>query len=277
MSETTARVRGLQLAKRQIKKTLRMITRPWLSGEKIITSLRALGVRPGGVLLVHSSLSSLGYVPGGPRTVIDALRRAVGPTGTLVLPTHSWDEMESGGRVFDARRTRSCVGQLTEEFRHMAGVERSLHPTHSVAAVGPRAVDLTRDHERSPTPCGPGSPYAKILEANGQILFLGVTLDSNTAYHTIEAMAGLSYLLKPQPDEFVIVDRQGTSRKLSLWRHEAGIARRFEEWEKLFIERGLAREGSVGPARSLLVDGRPFLDTMMDLVRKDPGMLLSKP
>jgi aminoglycoside 3-N-acetyltransferase len=274
MSETTARVSALQLIKRQIKKTLRMITRPWLSGEKIITSLRALGVRPGGVLLVHSSLSSLGYVPGGSRTVIDALRRAVGPTGTLVLPTHSWDEMESGGRVFDARRTKSCVGQLTEEFRQMAGVERSLHPTHSVAAVGPRAVDLTRDHDRSSTPCGPSSPYARILEADGQILFLGVDLDSNTAYHTIEAIAGLSYLLKPAPDEFEIVDARGVSRKLRVWRHEAGIARRFREWEDLLVKRGIARTGSVGSARLLLLEGRPFLETMTELIREDPRMLL---
>jgi aminoglycoside 3-N-acetyltransferase len=252
-----------------------MVTKPWLSGEKILSSLRGLGVQPGSVLLVHSSLSSLGYVAGGSRTVIDALLRAVGDAGTLVLPTHSWDEMEGGGRRFDARGTRSCVGQLTEEFRRRPGVERSLHPSHSVAAFGPLARELTQDHELAPTPCGTGSPYAKILEMNGQILFLGTDLDSNTAYHTIEALAGLPYLLKPRPDEFEIVDAGGVTRKVSVWRHEAGIARRFRQWEGLFIERGVAREGTVGPAHLLLLQGGPFLDLMMDLVRRDPEMLLS--
>src|SRR5262249_17025747 len=151
-----------------------------------VRDLRALGIRPGGLLLVHSSLSSLGFVPGGVETVVRALIEVVGLRGTLVLPAHSWDEMEAGGRTFDVLRTETCVGAIPEAFRRRPGVVRSMHPTHSVAATGPLAAWLIADHESCATPCGPGSPYAKFLDRDGQILFLGTTLNSNTAFHTIE-------------------------------------------------------------------------------------------
>src|SRR5262249_42288298 len=151
--------------------------------------------RPGAVLLVHSSLSALGYVPGGPETVIRALIDSVGPDGTVVVPTHSWQEMEDGSRTFDVRRTGVCVGAIPEYFRRRPGAVRRLHPTHSVAAIGPISDWLTAGHESSETPCGPGSPYVKILDRDGQILFLGTSLKSNTAFHTIEALEKVPYLM----------------------------------------------------------------------------------
>ncbi|OSC63358.1 AAC(3) family N-acetyltransferase, partial [Streptomyces sp. 4F] len=53
--------------------------------------LRELGVRSDDTLLVHSSLSSLGWVCGGPVAVVQGLLDALGPDGTLVVPTQTGD------------------------------------------------------------------------------------------------------------------------------------------------------------------------------------------
>jgi aminoglycoside 3-N-acetyltransferase len=129
--------------KRTVKLGLRLATKGWCTGGGLKRDLEALGVRRGGVLLVHSSLSSLGFVAGGAHTVIGALRMALGPEGTLVVPTHTWDRPGRGDFAFDVRSTPSCVGVISETFRAMPEAIRSLHPTHSVAAVGPMARDLT--------------------------------------------------------------------------------------------------------------------------------------
>jgi aminoglycoside 3-N-acetyltransferase len=206
--------------------------------------------------------------------VLKALTKVLGPWGTLVLPAHSWALVEQGIRVFEAGDTPSCVGVIAEHFRKMPGVQRSLHPTHSVAAIGPLSSSLTTGHENCSTPCGAGSPYEKLLNQGGQILFLGVNLDSNTTFHTIEALANLSYLMRHESHAFTIVDKAGNRKLISLRLHRGGIPRRFGEWENLLYEKGILKRGAVGNARSCLLDGKPFLDCMLDEVRKNPNMFL---
>src|SRR5262249_8420232 len=145
-----------------------------------------LGVDEGDLLLVHPALPPLGYVLGGARTVIRALSDAVGGGGTIVLPSHTWEWMDMGSREFDVRRTPVCVGAIAEEFCKTPGVVRSLHPTHSVAALGPLAGPLIEGHEACRAPCGPGSPYSRALELGCRILLLGTGLESNTSHHTVE-------------------------------------------------------------------------------------------
>jgi hypothetical protein len=87
-------------------------------------------------------------------------------------------------------------------------------------------------------------------------------------------MADLSYLMKPSADTSTIVDREGKKKELAVWRHEAGISRRFAEWENLLVQQGILKVGQVGKARALLMEGAAFLAFMPDRVRKDPRMLL---
>ena len=101
----------------------------------ISEDLSALGVRRGGVLLVHSSLRSLGYVPGGAETVIRGLLHALGEEGTLLLPSLSYDHATPRNPYFDIRRTPSNVGAIAEYFRQRPGTLRSMHPTHSVCGT----------------------------------------------------------------------------------------------------------------------------------------------
>jgi aminoglycoside 3-N-acetyltransferase len=260
--------------RRFVRNTRRLLSRPDFAGPQIVSDLWALGVRPGGILLVHSSLSSLGHVAGGARSVIQALIESVGPGGTLVLPAHTWRRMTAGCRVFDARKTEACVGAIPESFRRMPGVVRSLHPTHSVAALGPLANWLVAGHERCPTPCGKGTPYAKILNRDGQILLLGVGLESNTTFHTVEAMVGVPYLLRDAADAFTIIDQSSVGKNVCLRRHRNGISRRFEATESLLVENRIVRRGLVGKAPSLLIAGRAFRDHIAFLLCTYPKFLL---
>ncbi len=268
-------MKSLTLAKRLAKKLLRPLRSPWLTKTRIVSDLNALGVVPGQVLLVHSSLSALGFVPGGAGTVITALRDVVGPEGTLVLPAHSWAEMEEGGREFNVRTTRVCIGAIAEEFRQMPGVIRSLHPTHSVAASGPLAEWITAGHDLCATPCGDGSPYAKLLEKDGQILFLGIGLESNTAFHTAEAQAELPYLLQDRPDEFTLVDASGHRRQAAILRHRPAIRRRFREMKDVLVREKIVREGWVGSAPCLLLQGARFAEFMRNALQENPNLLLA--
>lgn len=99
--------------------------------------------------------------------------------------------------VFDVARTPSRVGLVTELFRRSAGVVRSVHPTHAVAIWGNEAGALASGHHTAKTPCGKGSPYAKILERDGKVLLAGTDIGCLTLYHTIEEMLEPNLPLSP--------------------------------------------------------------------------------
>ena len=264
-----------QELKRGVKFFLRAASQEWYSSKQLTRDLRSIGVREAGVLLVHSSLSSIGFVRGGARAVIEALFRTIGPDGTLVMPAHSWDRAARGDFTFDVATTPSCVGQITEVFRTMAGVTRSLHPTHSVAATGPRAEYLTQGHENASTPCGIGTPYAKLIDERCQILFLGTTLEQNTMLHTVEALCDLPYLMQRDEESFTITDADGTERTHRLRRHNRGPNRRFSEVQHILERHEALRKGSVGRSSALLVECEPMVSLVFDRLKSDPHYLLA--
>lgn len=261
--------------KRGMKFFVRAASQEWYSSEQLTRDLRSIGVREAGVVLVHSSLSSIGFVRGGARAVIEALFRTIGPNGTLVMPAHSWDRSARGDFTFDVATTPSCVGQITEVFRTMAGVTRSLHPTHSVAAAGPRAHYLTHGHENASTPCGIGTPYAKLIDERCQILFLGTTLEQNTMLHTVEALCDLPYLMQRDEESFTITDADRIVRTCRLRRHNRGPDRRFAETEHMLERHGLLRKGRVGRSPVLLVECKPMVTLILETLRSDPHYLLA--
>ncbi len=265
-------------AVRQLKRTAKIAVRTaskgWCSAERITRDLRALGVREGTTLLVHSSLSSLGFVIGGAPAVIGALRAAIGPQGTLVLPTHSWERSGRGDFTFDIRTTPSCVGAISETFRTMPGVVRSLHPTHSVGAIGPGAQALTQGHEHASTPCGEGTPYARVIDARGQILFLGATLDQNTMFHTFEALANVPYLMRGDGETFTVTLADGRTAEMRFNRHARGPERRFAATESLLAQKGVLKKGRVAASASLLVEADRLAEVTLALLRENPSYLL---
>ena len=261
--------------RRTARRFVAAATRPWIGRARLAEQLRLLGVRRGGILLVHSSLSALGYVPKGPTAVLNALEDALGPDGTLVMPTHTWKWANQGSREFDVRTTPSGVGILSETFRRQPGVLRSAHPTHSVAARGSMAAELIRDHDLAGTPCGEDTPYCRLFEWDGQILLLGVELRRNTSFHAVEALAEVPYLMREEPDEFLIRDADGTERAQSIRMHAPARKSRFNEMEPLLRDAGELRKDRTGGSMSLLLEGNAFRDTMLAQLRANPFYVLA--
>ena len=156
--------------------------------DEIKEGLTSVGLNQGNVILVHSSLSSFGYVKGGAGAVIDALLETVGPVGTVVVPTFTGNptDMEIGVEaVFDVANSTvdKTIGIIPEFFRRRRNAMRSLHICHSVAAIGPQAEYLMGEGISA---YGIGSSFARLHELDSWNLFLGCSFNSCTALHMPE-------------------------------------------------------------------------------------------
>ncbi|MBB6486060.1 aminoglycoside N(3)-acetyltransferase [Rhizobium lusitanum] len=172
--------------------------------DSLTADLGKIGVRHGDILIVHTSLASLGWVCGGAVAVIQALIEAVGSAGTLVMPAHSaqitnpanwamppvpkeWIEpIKANMPPFDARTTPTRnMGAVAELFRTWPGAARSNHPSASFAALGPLAEEITREHALD-DPLGEHSPLGALYRLEAKVLLIGVDFNRCTALHLAE-------------------------------------------------------------------------------------------
>jgi aminoglycoside 3-N-acetyltransferase len=243
--------------------------------------LLALGLRPGGTLLVHSSLRALGPLPGGPQALIQALLQALGPEGTLLMPALTYARVTPQNPVFDLLETPSNVGLIPETFRRLPGVQRSLHPTHSVCGLGPLAAALLEPHAQDSTPCGPHSPFRALPERGGQVLMLGCGLEPNTSMHAIEELVVPEYLFDPPLTYTLRLPGGETRRKRYTPHNFRGWQQRYDRLGGLlsalgpfsapgpFSARGL-RRGPVLQAQAALIEAAAMWAAALPALRADP-------
>ncbi len=240
---------------------------------QLAADLLALGVRPGGVLLVHASLRSLGLPPELPRAeiAVAGLLAALGPSGTLLMPALSYASVSARQPVFDVAHTPSCVGGLTEYFRTRPGTLRSVHPTHSVCGTGPRAAGLLAGHQQDVTPCGPHSPFARLPQVEGQVLFLGCGLRPNTSMHAIEEHVVPPYLFGG-PVDYQVILADGSLAAMRVRRHNfAGWVQRYDRLEQVLGGEGYGlRAGQVLQAPCHLVESARMWPAALAALRRDP-------
>lgn len=247
-----------------------------ITTERIARDLRALGLAAGDTVIVHSSLSALGWVAGGPPTVVDALQSVVTESGTLVVPTHTsqlsdptdWSNPpipESWHGPFREQvspyrpAVTPChrVGSIPDCFRSYPGVERSSHPLYSFAAWGADAAAVVADHPLDEG-LGEGSPLAAVYDRDGYVLQLGTDHDTNTSLHLAEHRADWS---KPTDDAGapMLVDGE---REWVEWTELATDADDFADCGAAFAEAHpeAVETGEVGVAASTLLDQPAMVD-----------------
>lgn len=254
----------------------------------IVHGLRRLGLRGGEVVLVHSSLSRFGHVDGGAVAVIDALREAIAPGGTLLMPALTITpefvaahvraardgRIDAGYPVFDAADTPTWAGRVPEVFRHIDGVVRSLHPAHSVTALGPMADGLLAGHHLA-APCGQDSPYERLTRLDeGHILFMGVSHEVNTTLHGMEELADLPYAVHPETCRIPI--RTFDGEDLAVTRlHVYHIARELGRLESRYLNAGAETATLIGTAPVRLCRARPMRQITLDALAADPWALVT--
>ncbi|MER5443510.1 AAC(3) family N-acetyltransferase [Streptomyces sp. NPDC002790] len=235
-------------------------TGPLVTRTSLTSDLRSLGVQPADTLLVHTSLSSLGWVNGGPATVVRALLDALCTEGTLVVPTQSadvsdpaewsrppvpaawWETIRATMPPYDPAITPTRgVGVVPETVRTWPGAMRSAHPQTSFAALGPRAAEVTEGHA---VDCrlGERSPLARLEEMHARVLLLGAGYEACTAFHLAEYRVPTGYEDAGRPG------RHG-------WEHVREVAidsDRFDDLGAAFEAANPVARGRVGAAESRL-------------------------
>ncbi len=243
-----------------------------LDKENLINDFRSMGLNAGDVLMVHSSLSSIGYVEGGASTVVKALIEVLGPSGHLLMPSapnasYQLDYIRTN-TCFDVLQTPSALGAVTECFRKWPGVIRSAHPTEPVCCFGPNASWFVESHFGQPTPYNNFSPFRKVIEAKGKVLYVGVTLaNAGTHLHTLEdAVENFKFsVYYPQEFEVSVIFPDGSTKKMLTKVHDPTQSkeRRCDELIPIFEKEGALQRVKVGNAQCLLVDASLMFETML--------------
>ena len=257
-----------------------------MTRSELVRDLRFLGVQPGGILMVHTRMSAIGWVVGGSQTVVEALLEVLGPDGTLMAyagweddPWHlaewptTWQQAYRAELPpFDPELSEADhqMGRLPERIRTWPGAKASTGHVMRMVALGPHADWLTRDQPWD-HPAGPGSPLAKLVEADGQVLMLGAPLDTLTLLHHAESLADapgkrlVTFAIPVRKSDRVewreVHDHDTSSR--GAFPYDQMIPNgedAFAVIGRLALAAGVGSSGKVAEAESHLFHARPLVD-----------------
>lgn len=223
-----------------------------LTKTQIEAALRDFGLRDGDIVLLHSSLSSLGRVEGGADAVVDAFLGVLGAAGTLVVP------------IFGA------LGIITETVKARPNAVCSVHPLAAVAAIGRDAEAICAGHWKPDIAHAEDTPYMRIAERGGYVCLLGVDQDRNTTLHTVEERLRLPYLRTTDQRTFDTPE----GRVTKAWRFFPGPHRDFIGLERALQAAGALRVGRIGNAAVRLMRSRELIDVGLRLGRENPAFVL---
>ena len=246
---------------------------------QIIKQLEKLGARQDSVVLMHTSLRSIGKVEGGAEGLLDTLIEYFTAKGGLFcVPTHTWDNLDKDG-VFtlDLQKSESNLGAFTVvAARDPRGI-RSENPTHSMVVFGDRekAKEFIRKDEFITTPTSPESCYGRIAEMGGYILLVGVAQDKNTYLHTVAEMLGLKNRMSDKPIKVTVRRKNGEviNRELRLFdcSYTEDISLLFPKYDTAFRYHKAITDGFIGNAPVQLCDAVKLKDTVALIFERSGG------
>ena len=244
-----------------------------LTFDQLLEGFRGLGVQEGDVLLVHSSYKSFGEVDGGPQAVIRALEAALGPDGTLIMPTFNFDFNK--GVPWDVRTTPSKMGVLTELVRTDPRAKRVFHPFYSFAILGKHAEMLgslryKSSYERN-------SIFGRLRDLDGKIMVIGLSYtNSMTFFHHIEQMEGVDYrFLKQFTGQ--VTDENGNTYtdtfEMLVRDLDQGVVTEVDPMGRLMEEAGIIKVRKIGEADVKLMKANEVYAFTAREMKRNPYLL----
>jgi len=223
-----------------------------MTKEQLTEQLAAAGIKKGSIVLLHSSLASIGKVEGGADAVIDAFLDAVGPEGTFMVP------------VFGA------LGVITEVLKKRPNAKVSPCPVGTLAGIGPAVDELFKNHWVPESPHALDTPFYRMQEKGALICLLGVDQDRNTSLHGIEALLKLPYLGQVT-NTFTTPDGQEITKT---WKHYPGPHRDFIGLDRRFLNNGVMTVHRLGNAQLRVLDSKKMWECCIEWGKADPAFVL---
>lgn len=264
----------------EAKKDARVI----LTKEDLIKQFKDCGVSEGQAIFVHTALKKLGFVVGGAETLIRALLEIVGETGTLMMPSQTWKNLDPSTGVhweepekwwpiirenwpaYDKEVTPSItMGAVAEMFRKWPGAKRTDHPARSIAAVGKYAEYITQEHDLSNI-FGENSPVDKLYKLDGYVLLIGVGYEKNTSLHLAETRANFSSKRFTNESSAIIVNGK---REWVTYNTQAVHDEDFIKLGAIYDKEKNIKIHKVGNADVRLVKQRPLVDWTVEWMEKN--------
>ena len=258
--------------------------------DQIIKALVDLGVKKGETLLVHSSLSGLGYLPGGAETLLSALRKTVGKAGTLLAPAFTKPYVSFKGKLnksyqyrpYDRQKNGKLrdksiyTGALPNRMLKEPDACRSGHISHEWVAVGKEAEACTQGHGFTNAPADITSPMTKALENKGSVVFIGCGLNANTFVHYLETLADVPCL---QEAVVSYIDEEGTLKWDCIKKHLPGHRNFYRGADNHFYEEALRRglhihQETLGIATLYRIELAELYSIGMEILKEDPNATL---
>ncbi len=242
-----------------------------ITKEQLKQQLYDMGILSNDTVVVHSSMKAIGDVYGGGDTVIEAFTEYL-HNGLFIVPTHTWANVNIHQPIYDRTHTPACIGLIPNLMLQTKGSIRSMHPTHSIAAIGSDAISYTKGEEFSTTPTPRQGCWGRLYEQKAKILLIGVGQERNTYLHAVEEELNIPNRLAPQPVKLEVKDNNRHISFVDFYPHKhptlTNMSTRFVKFEKPFHHLGALTYKIFGNAPVQVCDAVLCHDLMSMLWQK---------
>lgn len=245
----------------------------------IVAGVRALGIKPGDRLVVHSSLSSFGHVIGGAPAVVEALLESVGSAGLLMMPTYARKKDDNGDLLAHGfENERVSTGTIPATFARHPRAFRGHNPLYSITCAGEGAQELARENGQLMFPYGDDQQYRVFLQSGGYVLLIGVGERVNSSIHAVEEMYDPPYLQQKKSQSHLEVDEffamPLAQRRGSLKHHNTRPKRDFTRVSQLLKDAHILRQACIGKAVLTLEPGWQLKRILLEALQEDVNFMV---
>lgn len=246
--------------------------------QDIFSQLEAMNAPTGSVVLMHSSMRSVGNVEGGGKGLLDVMIDYFTRDGGLFcVPVHTWHNM--GKEItLDMTSSDNCLGAFSTVAAEDARGLRTENPTHSMMIFGERerAKRFAAQEAQLLTPTAPESCYGKLCKEGGYVLLVGVAQSKNTYLHSVAEMLCLPNRMSDTPMMTAVKRASGeiVRRPLTLYHtdYTSDISCRFIQYDTAFRYMRCITDGFVGDAPTQLCDARRMKETVERIFARSGGV-----